>query len=254
MSRPTRQHICCYPTTAESREIDAEWEAYWASPEGQAKIAERRARRQAAYDAALTGAIEERLRSTFLMDCPIGIPARALDIVLAGDLDETPALAAVRGAVDICILSGGCGVGKSIAAVAWVHDYVAAVERWHDTGDRDGEPCPRYRGHVPLWISASQLARIDHYDQAAIDRVGKVERLVIDDLGAEYQDAKGFFISLLDELIDTRYSGQRPTIITTNVDVEAFKNRYGVRIVDRIREAGRFVNCGNTSLRKRSAP
>ncbi len=204
--------------------------------------------------AALPAAIEERLRSTFGADNPIGLPVRALDIVLTGGLAETPALAAVRGAEDICIIAGGCGVGKTIAEVAWVCNYVSAPERWQDAADRDREPRPQYRGQVPLWISSAQLARLDHYKQDEIDRVAKVERLVIDDLGSEYQDAKGFFGSLLDELIDLRYAGQRPTVISTNLDVEAFKNRYGVRIVDRIREAGRFVACGSVSLRHRPDP
>jgi DNA replication protein DnaC len=251
MSRPSRKRIYCYPDTPESLEIDLEWEAYWASPEGQAEIADRKARRQARFMAVLPSAIEERLRSTFTADSPIGLPERALDIVLAGGLDETPALAAVRGAEDICILAGGCGVGKSIAAVAWVHDYVAAPERWQDAAERDQEPRPRYRGHVPLWIAAAQLARTDHFKQSEVDRVAKVKRLVIDDLGSEFSDSKGFFASLLDEVIDLRYSGQRPTIVTTNLDADAFRARYGVRIVDRIREAGRFVGCGNQSLRKR---
>jgi DNA replication protein DnaC len=249
MTRPTRQRIYCYPTTAESREIDAEWEAFWASLEGQAEIADRKARRQARYVAALPNAIEERLRSTFSADFPIRLPERALDVVLAGGLIETPALAAVRGAEDICILAGGCGTGKTVAAVAWVHDYVAAAERWQDIGERD--PRPQYRGRVPMWITATKLARTDHFKQSEVDRVVKVERLAIDDLGSEFSDSKGFFSSLLDEVIDLRYSGQQPTLVTTNLDVDAFKARYGARIVDRIREAGRFVNCGGVSLRRR---
>ena len=84
--------------------------------------------------------------------------------------------------------------------------------------------------------------------------MGKVPLLVIDDLGAEFNDSKGFFASLLDELIDARYSHKLATIVTSNLDLEAFKTRYGVRIVDRIREAGRFVGCGAESLRRSPTP
>ena len=78
--------------------------------------------------------------------------------------------------------------------------------------------------------------------------------LVVDDLGSEYNDAKGFFSALLDEVIDCRYGAKLPTVITTNLDSSGFSARYGARVVDRIREAGRFINCGNTSLRGRATP
>jgi DNA replication protein DnaC len=74
---------------------------------------------------------------------------------------------------------------------------------------------------------------------------------VIDDLGSEYHDAKGFFQTLLDEIIDVRYAGKLPTVITTNLDAAGFAAWYGERIVDRVREGGRFIACGNASLRRR---
>ena len=227
---------------------DAAVSAWEASPEGMAEIAEYKARRQAAYDAAVPVAIEALLRER-----EHGLPARAIDRVLAGNLVETPALTEVRGANDLLVLAGSAGTGKTIAAVAWIHAHVAAPALWHDIGERDRNPCVRFKGHVPTWISASQLARVSHYDQAAVDRIAKAPRLVVDDLFSEYVDAKGFFSSLLDEIIDARYSGLRPTIITTNLDAAGFVARYGQRIADRVRESGRFFNCGNVSLRRRTA-
>jgi len=229
---------------AYSAALDA-WES---SPEGMAEIAAQKARRRHAYEAAVPVAIEALLR-----DPKYGLPLRALDCVLAGNLVETPALIAIRAATDLCVLGGSPGTGKSIAAVAWIHEYIAAPERWHDIHDPDRDPCPRYRGHVPLWITAAQLARISHYAQAAVDRIAKAQRLVIDDLFGEYSDAKGFFSSLLDEIVDARYSGQRPTIITTNLDAAGLAARYGSRILDRLCDGGRFIACGNTSMRRRPA-
>jgi len=185
------------------------------------------------------------------------VPDRALD-VLDHEVQATLALAAVKNARDMLTLSGGCGTGKTVAAAAWLREYVSDPRHWEPrrprlyVGDaRDDLTAPTWCWSDPVWISAAQLARMDHFDTQEFDRVAKARRLVIDDLGAEYQDAKGFFGSFIDEIINARYSNNLPVVITTNLDVEAFKARYGVRVVDRIREAGRFVGCGNTSLRKR---
>jgi len=53
----------------------------------------------------------------------------------------------------------------------------------------------------------------------------------------------------LDELVDTYYGDQRPLLITTNLDREAFKSRYGQRIADRLRECGRWFSIASESLR-----
>jgi DNA replication protein DnaC len=79
--------------------------------------------------------------------------------------------------------------------------------------------------------------------------------MVIDDLGVEYLDKNGNFLQRLDELIDERYSNYRQTIITTNLNVKAFKERYGERVADRIREGfefgGAFMELAESSMRVR---
>ena len=105
-----------------------------------------------------------------------------------------------------------------------------------------------------VWISAADLARVDHFSAKAVGRFKDAPLLVVDDLGGEYNDAKGFFGSLLDEVVDARYAGKLPAIFTSNLNAKGFTDRYGERIVDRIREAGRFINCGNTSMRGRATP
>jgi hypothetical protein len=228
-------------------ENNAQWSAYWLTPEGIAEKAELESKRRVAYVAALPEAIADWLRQR--NSPPFGpyFPPRALEAVLGGDLQATPALTAVREfSGGILVLSGSAGTGKTLAAVAGVHAYVSDPSMW-TPGNKN---VPKFVGTMPVWISAGQLARVDHFKQQDVDHVAKAEFLVIDDLGAEFQDAKGFFGSLLDEVIDSRYSSMRPTVITTNLDTDGFKSRYGVRIVDRIREAGLFVKCGATSLRK----
>jgi len=73
--------------------------------------------------------------------------------------------------------------------------------------------------------------------------------LVLDDLGTERPS--DVWLSLLDELIDRRYGDGQKTILTSNLDVEAFKSRYGERICDRIRHDGVIAGAGAESLRLR---
>ena len=65
---------------------------------------------------------------------------------------------------------------------------------------------------------------------------------MLDDLGAEYVDAKGSFLVDLDELIDTYYGDERPLVITTNLTKDDFKARYGARIERRVRECGKWLS------------
>ena len=64
----------------------------------------------------------------------------------------------------------------------------------------------------------------------------RIPILVIDDLGVEYIDKNGFFLSRLDELIDARWGNFKRTIITTNLNRKDFQDRYDQRITDRIRQ------------------
>jgi hypothetical protein len=258
MTRPARitKHEYFMLNPDQRRAHDAEWAAWWQTPEGQAERVERDAREKARYDALLPPAIERVLRDG-VGPLHIGLPQRALDIVLAG-LTETPALQAVRGpACDILVLASAPGSGKTVAGVARVRDHIAAPRNWTPRTDYDDEhrrTIPHFVGLLPVWTTAAALARLDHFSDAALKPYMQARLLVIDDLGAEYLDAKGFFASLFDELLDARYGGKLPTVITTNLDAAGFATRYGVRIVDRIRESGRFINCGNTSLRGRATP
>jgi DNA replication protein DnaC len=120
-------------------------------------------------------------------------------------------------------------------------------------GNLYGSTGNQFKGSPVVWVTAAKLARWERYDQEEMAKLLKVGKLVIDDLGGEYLDKGGFYASLLDELINERQAGSRATILTTNLDAAGFSSRYGERIVDRIREGGRFFACGNASLRRRPA-
>jgi hypothetical protein len=101
-------------------------------------------------------------------------------------------------------------------------------------------------------VTAAHLARWPRYDNAEMDRLLKCRRLVLDDLGTEYMDEKGNFMAVLDEVIADRYANERPTLITTNLTVEEFRDRYKNRIADRIRDNGKFLSVVGDSRRRQS--
>lgn len=181
-----------------------------------------------------------------------GIPAKDQDRVSSGSIEQTPATDALAtGAVLVC-LSGNPGCGKTTAAAAWIWQYLQRPESWKPDRRFHGTPGALPAAPLPIFLKAARLSRWERYDAKEMDRLLTASRLVIDDLGVEFQDAKGNFMAILDEVIDVRYDESRPTVITTNLDADGFKARYGERIADRIRESGRFVSLGNPSLRKRS--
>lgn len=66
------------------------------------------------------------------------------------------------------------------------------------------------------------------------DEINEVDLLVLDDLGAE--NVSGFVLDRLYLIINKRYEGCKPIIITTNLELEELRNRMGDRIVSRLIE------------------
>lgn len=175
-----------------------------------------------------------------------GTPPRVRDLVIAG-LHDSPALKRVkdwemgRKRYDWCLaLSSRKGTGKSVAAGWWLWQSGRSAAR-----SRDNRPMHR-------WWHATDLACLDWYG-GEFDDVARMEGpLVIDDLGTEFNDAKGFFHQRLDKLINVRYEEGFPTLITSNLSAKDFKERYGERVTDRFREGGAFYEFTAPSLRGRN--
>jgi DNA replication protein DnaC len=183
---------------------------------------ERRVQRQIAENIAIT------LRQ-------MELPIKDLELAKSGQVKETEATRALAEGVTIVVLSGAPGCGKTTAAVCWLYD---------------GATSQRSIGGI--FVSAAKLSRWARYNEKEMDRLLETRRLVIDDLGAEYLDEKGAYMSLLDEVVNERYANKRTTVLTTNLDAAAFKLRYGERIADRIRESGKFVSVGGASMRRKA--
>jgi DNA replication protein DnaC len=225
----------------------AEWEKSTEGIAEAAAMAEQREREAAAARAAYENNLKANAAK---LVADLGLPPRALEAAFLS-LDDTDATASARNCRDMLVLSGRAGCGKTVAAVAWVLAFVNDPGSW--AAESHSERLARFRPRKPVWVTAARLARWERYDEDKMGELLKTPRLVVDDLGGEYMDKGGFYASLLDEIVNERQAASRPTIFTTNLDAEAFKSRYGDRIVDRIREGGRFVACSGASLRRKSA-
>lgn len=130
------------------------------------------------------------------------------------------------------VLAGDPGTGKTVAA-AW--------------GAAWGS------GRV---VKALDLVRAGLYpeDPGFWPRLQGERLLVIDDLGTEPLDAKGFGLSAICDLVDRRYDAARKTIITTNKSLAEFKERYGIgagaRLWRRFVETYRFHELLNQAPRR----
>lgn len=94
---------------------------------------------------------------------------------------------------------------------------------------------------------ASDIIRLAWDDKSWVETLRRTDTLLgIDDMGTEYMTDRGWQLALWDDLFDHRHRHQLPTMITTNLDVPEFRERYshptyGERIWGRIKENGRYV-------------
>lgn len=223
---------------------------YFESDEYKAKVV-----REKAEDAASRARAADDLESDKISKAKkFGIPERAATVALSSHVEDTEANRAADGATDMLVLSGAPGCGKTVASALWATAEIRDSSMWfyaENRGGMQGSNGNAFKGRPIVWVTAAKLARWERYDEEEMAKLLKVGKLVIDDLGGEYLDKGGFYASLLDELINERQAGSRATILTTNLDAAGFSARYGERIVDRIREGGRFFACGNASLRRK---
>lgn len=129
----------------------------------------------------------------------------------------------------LLVLSGGVGTRKSGSA-CWA--LAERAGRYVTADDLSGLAAARDEEGIVLYRQLKKAAL-----------------LVIDDLGGEYVDDKGWFVRALASIVDARYAACLKTIMTTNLNAERFKATYGERIADRIRESGRFRDVAGLSVR-----
>lgn len=147
-------------------------------------------------------------------------------------------------------LGGPVGVGKSCAA-AWFLDAPHAT-----TPDPFGgadENIAREAGG--RFVTAEALTKASSFAGEFWDGVRDAPRLVIDDLGVERLDDKGWALANLTALLCHRHAHRLPTVITLNLTRRTFEERYaahdGGRLRDRLAESAWFVELTGPSLRRR---
>lgn len=210
----------------------AEWRA--ATPDGDARYEALLAE----YD-AVEAQIEREKRTAAVYD-NLGLPSRVVAALKFGTRT------ALFDEVDVwlrdqkrnwLVMLGPSGVGKSCAAAYGLHRQVRA-------------------GMRARWQNASTLVReigsaFDSHAAQRLEVVKHVECLVLDDLGAEHRNE--FTASLLFEVLQHRHEESLRTIVTTNLNPEACRERVGSRLYDRIRSACVWAVADGQSLRGRAA-
>lgn len=130
-------------------------------------------------------------------------------------------------------LVGTPGTGKSTAA-GWLAQQATMLGHGRDW---------------VVWLRATQasLASFGEETERRMEHARKCSLLVLEEVGSEFwSDA---WRARLEDVLDFRYSEQLRTVITSNLSNEAFKEKLGLRLIDRLREGGKFVGTGKISMR-----
>ncbi len=105
-------------------------------------------------------------------------------------------------------------------------------------------PYRRWGGWSCLWVQESELhaeeRRFFGRSRRGSDEVDPIQRcetchvLVLDDLGTAPKGEK--WDDNIARILNVRYENKRPTVITTNLNMDDIELRYGLRTVDRLQE------------------
>lgn len=115
------------------------------------------------------------------------------------------------------ILFGNNSVGKTCSSVVLAKEF-------------------RRRGNTVLFVEAADLKRLvaqkEYFDDEEMywERAKSVDVLVVDDFGKGIMDETGFGASLFDELIRTRNSNKRVTIITSNIKPQKWEEELDLKV------------------------
>lgn len=143
----------------------------------------------------------------------------------------------------VLAMFGTVGQGKTLAAVWAARELLSRMAL--DAVATGASTTPV--GFIP----ATKFARLSAYsvdDKAFFEGLCRIRVLILDDVGTE--TLAGVASAHFDELIDTRINFERRTIITSNLSAAAFKERYGERIADRLRQSAVISMGAGGSMRR----
>lgn len=140
------------------------------------------------------------------------------------------------------MLCGGVGCGKSTLAMA----IVRLINVLYNSAVSDE------RKSVFKISAIDDLQELATNNRLQFENYKKTELLFIDDVGLDKSTVKvwGNELNPFVEILYYRYDKQLFTIITTNLDMEKIKEKYGSRITDRFAEMFDTIAFTNKSFRK----
>ena len=113
------------------------------------------------------------------------------------------------------------------------------------------------KGYSVIYGSAPDLFRkceqehFGHSDEHTVESLMEADLLILDDIGAELETK--FYTSLFYNIINNRMNAAKPTIISTNCDLSELSQRYGERVVSRLKTMDDLIFLGSDIRIKRGA-
>jgi nucleoside-triphosphatase THEP1 len=134
------------------------------------------------------------------------------------------------------LMAGSPGTGKTTLACALACD----IRRWRKTV---------YMIRYPEYVDRERYLAAGHDDDeahvarcyASVTRVATSHLVVLDDVGHEHLTASRFAEDALAAILRNRFSAGRPTIITTNLTGDHWRNRYTPALRSFVSEATRLI-------------
>lgn len=149
------------------------------------------------------------------------------------------------------LLCGLCGNGKTTLAkaIAWLIGYLTELENGYSKKLR----MPLYTAKNICRMCAAGEKFKEQYDE--YQRLFREPMMIIDDLGEEPREVMvyGMIHTPIIDIISERYAAQLMTVITTNLETDVLKEKYGERIYDRFCEMLTSIVFENDSYRNRKA-
>lgn len=118
----------------------------------------------------------------------------------------------------LLLINGPVGVGKSFAAAYWLMQANGNSKK----GDQKNS-----------WLRCGDLFM---YEKKELREYWSRYRLVIDDLGVEYDSDSGYTSSIITSILNNRYDRRLKTIITTNLTMDDLGKKYDKRLYDRLKD------------------
>ena len=145
------------------------------------------------------------------------------------------------------LLYGTVGTGKTtmLQAVCRLINYVVKPEYGDQTLNND------YREVINI-VRSKDIVESYQNDRKFFDKMCRLDLLAIDEFGVEAIDVKSFGNSNepIIDLLSTRYDRQRVTLISSNLDLDEIRNRYGLRLQDRFVEMFKMIAFTGETFRK----